>query len=38
MKVEYNNLNVPRQKRYLGQTVRPFRVRVREHYNDYKYT
>lgn len=25
-------------KRYIGQTGRPFRVRFREHYNDYKYT
>jgi len=24
-------------KKYIGQTGRPFRVRFREHYNDYKY-
>ena len=24
-------------KKYIGQTDRPFRVRCREHYNDYKY-
>jgi hypothetical protein len=24
-------------KKYIGQTERPFRVRFREHYNDYKY-
>ena len=24
-------------KRYVGQTGRPFQIRFREHYNDYKY-